>query len=186
MTVTQMRSQTAAKGAQARTLDLKLEVVVIPVSDVERSKKFYERIGWRLDVDRSAGEDFRLVQFTPPGSRCSVHFGKNVTSAAPGSAKAFLIVSDVVAARPRAEKELARVYNVFNPEQLASGASILQSLADTGKMDTAVKLLGLMQERQAAKVLAELNDTKLAAQLLEKLKTLRKPPTATAAGTVTR
>jgi catechol 2,3-dioxygenase-like lactoylglutathione lyase family enzyme len=78
---------------------MKLEVVVVPVSDVDRSKKFYERIGWRLEVDRSAGEDFRVVQFTPPGSCCSVHFGKNVTSAAPGSAKAFLIVTDIVAAR---------------------------------------------------------------------------------------
>jgi len=79
--------------------DMKLEVVVIPVSDIERAKEFYRRIGWRLDVDRSAGEDFRLVQFTPPGSCCSVHFGKNVTSAAPGSAKAFLIVADIEAAR---------------------------------------------------------------------------------------
>ena len=58
---------------------------------IDRAKAFYERIGWRLNIDRSAGEDFRLVQFTPPGSCCSVHFGKNVTSAAPGSAKAFLI-----------------------------------------------------------------------------------------------
>jgi hypothetical protein len=67
---------------------MKLEVVVIPVSDVDRAKEFYERIGWRLNFDRSAGEDFRLVQFTPTGSCCSVHFGKNVTSAAPGSGKA--------------------------------------------------------------------------------------------------
>ena len=80
-------------------IDMKLEVVVIPVSDVDRAKAFYERIGWRFNFDRSAGEDSRLVQFTPPGSCCSVHFGKNVTSAAPGSAKAFLIVADIQAAR---------------------------------------------------------------------------------------
>ena len=92
-------SSAAVEAPHARGADMKLEVVVIPVSDVDRSKEFYGRIGWRLDIDRSAGEDFRLVQFTPPGSCCSVHFGKNVTSAAPGSAKAFLIVSDIVAAR---------------------------------------------------------------------------------------
>src|SRR5579862_3127285 len=82
-------------------IDMKLEVIVIPVSDVERSKKFYVGIGWRLEIDRSAGNDFRLVQFTPPGSCCSVHFGQNVTSASPGSSKAFLIVNDIVAARDR-------------------------------------------------------------------------------------
>ena len=76
-------SSTAVETPHARGVDMKLEVVVIPVSDVERAKRFYGRIGWRLDIDRSAGEDFRLVQFTPPGSCCSVHFGKNVTSAAP-------------------------------------------------------------------------------------------------------
>ena len=81
-----VRSNDAARNAIVARIDMKLEVVVIPVSDVERSKGFYER-GWRLDIDRSAGEDFRLVRFTPPGSCCSVHFGKGVTSAAPGSAK---------------------------------------------------------------------------------------------------
>ena len=99
MSTNEVRSNDAARNAGVAGIDMKLEVVVIPVSDVERSKEFYERIGWRLDIDRSAGEDFRLVQFTPPGSGCSVHFGKNVTSAAPGSAKAFLIVTDIEAAR---------------------------------------------------------------------------------------
>jgi catechol 2,3-dioxygenase-like lactoylglutathione lyase family enzyme len=75
-------------------MDVKLEVVVIPVSDVDRAKEFYQKIGWRLDVTPSF-----VVQLTPPGSWCSVQFGKNFTSAAPGSAKAYLIVSDVVAAR---------------------------------------------------------------------------------------
>jgi catechol 2,3-dioxygenase-like lactoylglutathione lyase family enzyme len=78
---------------------MKLEVVVIPVSDIDRAKEFYTRIGWRLNIDRSAGAEFWLVQFTPPGSGCSVHFGKGLTPAAPGSAKAFLIVTDIVAAR---------------------------------------------------------------------------------------
>ena len=83
----------------ARKVDMKLEVVVIPVSDVERAKRFYGGLGWRLDADY-AGDDYRVIQFTPPGSGCSVIFGKNVTAAAPGSARGlYLIVSDIEAAR---------------------------------------------------------------------------------------
>src|SRR6187402_2583752 len=79
--------------------DMKLEIVVIPVSDVDRAKAFYESLGWRLDAD-FPGDDFRVIQFTPPGSGCSVIFGKNVTAAAPGSAKGlYLIVSDIGIAR---------------------------------------------------------------------------------------
>ncbi|MBV8568585.1 MAG: VOC family protein [Methylobacteriaceae bacterium] len=79
---------------------MKLEVVVIPVSDVERAKRFYGGLGWRLDADFAAGDEFRVVQFTPPGSQCSIHFGKGVTSAAPGSAqRLYLVVSDIEAAR---------------------------------------------------------------------------------------
>src|SRR5262252_10913746 len=99
MGTNEVRSNDAARNAGVAGIDMKLEVVVIPVSDVERSKEFYEGIGWRLDIDRSAGEDFRLVQFTPPGSGCSVHFGKNVTAAAPGGLRNTLIVSDIVAAQ---------------------------------------------------------------------------------------
>ena len=95
MSTHEVRSSDAARNADVSRIDMKLEVVVIPISDVDRAEEFYERIGWRLNIDRSAGEDFRLVQFTPPGSCCSVHFGKNVTSAATGSAKAFLIVTDI-------------------------------------------------------------------------------------------
>jgi len=81
-------------------LDMKLEVVVIPVSDVDRAKQFYSRLGWRLDADRTAGDNFRLVQFTPPGSGSSIQFGVNLTSAAPGSAQAILLaVDDIEAAR---------------------------------------------------------------------------------------
>jgi catechol 2,3-dioxygenase-like lactoylglutathione lyase family enzyme len=79
---------------------MKLEIVVIPVSDLDRAKEFYGRLGWRLDADFAAGDDFRVMQFTPPGSGCSVIFGKNVTAAAPGSAQGlYLIVSDIEAAR---------------------------------------------------------------------------------------
>jgi catechol 2,3-dioxygenase-like lactoylglutathione lyase family enzyme len=81
-------------------IDMKLEIVVIPVSDVDRAKGFYGGLGWRLDADFAAGDDFRVIQFTPPGSGCSVIFGKNVTAAAPGSAQGlYLIVSDIAAAR---------------------------------------------------------------------------------------
>jgi catechol 2,3-dioxygenase-like lactoylglutathione lyase family enzyme len=80
--------------------DMKLEIVVIPVSDVEPAKEFYAKLGWRLDADFDNGKDFRVIQFTPPGSACSVIFGKNVTAASPGSAQGlYLIVSDIEAAR---------------------------------------------------------------------------------------
>lgn len=81
------------------TIDMKFEVAVLPVADVERSKKFYSDLGWRLDADFVAGDEFRGVQFTPPGSPCSIHFGKGITPATPGSVKGlYLIVSDIVAA----------------------------------------------------------------------------------------
>ena len=87
-------------AAGSAGVDMKLEVVVIPVSDVDRAKEFYSRLGWRLDADRAAGTGFRLIQFTPPGSGCAVQFGVNLASAPPGSAQALLlIVSDIEAAR---------------------------------------------------------------------------------------
>jgi catechol 2,3-dioxygenase-like lactoylglutathione lyase family enzyme len=80
--------------------DMKFEIVIIPVSDVDRAKEFYARLGWRLDAEFASGDDFRVIQFTPPGSGCSIIFGKNVTAAAPGSAQGlYLIVSDIEAAR---------------------------------------------------------------------------------------
>ena len=78
--------------------DMNLEVDIIPVSDVERAKLFYQRLGWRLDTDDSLGSDVRIVQFTPPGSGCSVTFGKGITADSPGSAEGGLIVSDIEAA----------------------------------------------------------------------------------------
>ncbi len=94
-----MQSEATSETQQARKVDMKLEIVVIPVSDVDRAKRFYGGLGWRLDAD-FAGEDFRVIQFTPPGSGCSVIFGNNVTAAAPGSAQGlYLIVSDINAAR---------------------------------------------------------------------------------------
>ena len=88
------------RNASGAIVDMKLEIVIIPVSDADRSKEFYTRLGWRLDADFASGDDFRVMQFTPPGSGCSVIFGKNITPAAPGSAQGlYLIVSDIEAAR---------------------------------------------------------------------------------------
>ena len=96
-------------------VDTKLEVIVIPVSDVDRAKEFYGWLGWRLDADFAAGDDWRAVQFTPPGSGCSVIFGKNVTPAAPGSAQGlYLIVSDIEAARKDLLGRGVRVSEVFH------------------------------------------------------------------------
>lgn len=93
-------SETGQDTAVAARVDTKLEIVVIPVSDVDRAKDFYNRLGWRLDADYAHEDDFRVIQFTPPGSGCSIIFGKNVTAAAPGSAQGlYLIVSDIEAAR---------------------------------------------------------------------------------------
>ena len=99
MRTNEVGTSDAARNAGVAKIDMKLEVVVIPVSDIDRAKEFYERIGWWLNADRSPSDDFRLVQFTPPGFWCSIHFGKGLTSAAPGSARGFLIVQDIVAAR---------------------------------------------------------------------------------------
>ena len=97
---TQTIHEDATHIRTAATTDLKLEVVVIPVSDVDRARRFYESLGWRLDADFANGDDWRLVQMTPPGSPCSVMFGKGFTPAAPGSVQGtFLVVDDLEAAR---------------------------------------------------------------------------------------
>ena len=112
---TEVRNTTAAETAKARPLDMKFEAAVIPVSDVERSKRFYSGLGWRLDADFVVGDNFRVMQFTPPGSPASIHFGKGVTSAAPGSAQGlFLVVSDIEAARAELISRGADVGEIFH------------------------------------------------------------------------
>ena len=96
--MTTTEAQTASPDPSVGRVDMKLEVDVIPVSDVDRSKQFYERLGWRLDDDAAPLDGLRSVQFTPPGSGTSVTFGTGLTAAAPGSALAGLIVSDIEAA----------------------------------------------------------------------------------------
>ena len=98
MSQTAISIQQQKYDASAAKVDMKLEVELIPVSDVDRAKDFYTSLGWRLDADIVMGNDFRIVQLTPPGSGCSVSFGKGVTSAAPGSIRGALIVSDIEAA----------------------------------------------------------------------------------------
>src|SRR5271170_4975454 len=98
--VTDEVQTTGASQASVARVDMKFEIVVIPVSDVDRAKEFYGRLGWRPDADFAAGNDFRVIQFTPRGSGCSVIFGTNVTAAAPGSAQGlYLTVSDIEVAR---------------------------------------------------------------------------------------
>ena len=112
--------------ANATKVDMKLEVDIIPVSDVERSKQFYRRLGWRLDNDVTPASDVRIVQFTPPGSACSVTFGNGITAAAPGSAEGGLIVSGIEAAHDELVGRGVDVSNVwhrapFPPEARLSG-----------------------------------------------------------------
>jgi predicted enzyme related to lactoylglutathione lyase len=100
-------------------VDTKLEVVVLPVADIDRARAFYEQLGWRLDADAAVGDSFRIVQLTPPGSRCSVQFGANMTSAAPGSAQnVYLIVSDIEAVRDELAARGAAVSEVFHERTL--------------------------------------------------------------------
>jgi catechol 2,3-dioxygenase-like lactoylglutathione lyase family enzyme len=109
---------------EAEAMDMKLEVVVVPVADVDRAKNFYRALGWREDADYAAGADFRVVQLTPPGSACSIIFGTRVTSAAPGSAQGLhLVVTDIEVARA----ELA-----------ACGAEMSEVFHDAGGFSTTV------------------------------------------------
>jgi catechol 2,3-dioxygenase-like lactoylglutathione lyase family enzyme len=108
-------SNAPTSDASVAGVDMKLEVVVIPVSDVDRAKDFYGRLGWRLDADFASGDDWRVIQFTPPGSGCSVIFGKNITAAAPGSAQGlYLIVSDIEAARKELLDRGVEISEVFH------------------------------------------------------------------------
>jgi catechol 2,3-dioxygenase-like lactoylglutathione lyase family enzyme len=114
MSNTEKRSENATPTPSAEVVELKLEVAVIPVSDVDRAKRFYEGLGWRLDADFAKGADFRVVQLTPPGSSCSIIFDKGVTTAVPGSTQQLmLIVSDLEAARAALIGRGADVSEVF-------------------------------------------------------------------------
>lgn len=111
----EVQANDAASEAKVAKVDMKFEIVVIPVSDVDRAKEFYANLGWRLDADYDNGKDFRVIQFTPPGSGCSVIFGRNVTGAAPGSAQGlYLIVDDIEAARASLVRRGVKISEVFH------------------------------------------------------------------------
>jgi len=116
MSANEVRSNDATSDASVARVDMKFEVVVIPVSNVDRAKEFYGgKLGWRLDADYDDGKDFRVIQFTPPGSGCSIIFGRNVTAATPGSAQGlYLIVSDVEAARNQLLARGIEISEVFH------------------------------------------------------------------------
>ena len=117
-------STNAVRGIETSVapVDMKFEIVVIPVTNVDRAKEFYAKLGWRLDADFDNGKDFRVIQFTPPGSGCSVIFGRNVTAAAPGSAQGlYLIVSDIQAARQALLDRGVQISEVFHSEGVYTG-----------------------------------------------------------------
>jgi catechol 2,3-dioxygenase-like lactoylglutathione lyase family enzyme len=115
MSTTEVHGGDASAPASIEHVDLKIEVAVIPVSDVDRAKEFYGGLGWRLDADVAPSEDFRLIQLTPRGSGCSIQFGTNLTSATPGSAQGlYLIASDIQAVRDELLASGVDVSEVFH------------------------------------------------------------------------
>jgi catechol 2,3-dioxygenase-like lactoylglutathione lyase family enzyme len=152
MTMTEERSEASVR-LPARAIDMKLEIVVIPVSDVDRAKAFYASLGWRLDADFTADDDYRVIQFTPPGSGCSVIFGKNVTAAVPGSAQGlYLIVSDIEAAR---NDVLARGVKVSEPFH---GSGDAYTGPDEPYLFGRLRVSGPDPERRSYRSFASFND----------------------------
>ncbi|UQR60972.1 VOC family protein [Bradyrhizobium sp. C-145] len=167
----------ATKPSTSRSLDLKLEVVVIPVSDVDRAKAFYTRLGWRLDADFASSSEWRVIQFTPPGSACSVIFGKNVTAAAPGSVRGlYLIVSDLEAAR---QDLLDRGIAVSEPFH---GAGDVHAGPDEPYLFGSVRVSGADPERGSYSSFASFSDPDGNGWLFQEV-TTRLPGRITADGT---
>jgi catechol 2,3-dioxygenase-like lactoylglutathione lyase family enzyme len=142
----------AINPAKVGTMDMKLEIVVIPVSNVERSKQFYAGLGWRLDADFAFPDGFRVIQFTPPGSGASVIFGTNVTAATPGSARGlYLIVSDIEAARKELLGRGVKVSEVFHGGDVHRGV-------DEPYLFGSVRVSGPDPERRSYFSLASFSD----------------------------
>ena len=149
----EVNTDLAAGDTSAAKLDAKLEVIVIPVSDVDRAKKFYSGLGWRLDADYDNGSDFRVVQFTPLGSGCSIIFGKNVTAAAPGTAQGlYLIVSDIEAARKELLRRGAEVSEAFH------GGSGVYAGPDEPYLFGRIRVTGADPERRSYRSFASFKD----------------------------
>ena len=136
-----------------QTSDMKLEIVVIPVSDDDRAKRFYGGLGWRLDADYASGDDYRVIQFTPPGSGCSVIFGKNVTGAVPGSLQGlYLIVSDIEAARAELRGRSVEVSEVFH------GAADVYAGPDEPYLFGRIRVAGQDPDRRSYRSFASFRD----------------------------
>ena len=130
MSSTDVRSETSAVTPVARPMSMQLEVVVVPVSDVDRAKHFYQSLGWHLDADYVGDEDFRIVQLTPPGSACSIIIGTGVTSATPGSMESLvLVVEDVEAAQDDLVSRGVEVSEVFH-----DAGGVFHHIGDTDRV----------------------------------------------------
>jgi catechol 2,3-dioxygenase-like lactoylglutathione lyase family enzyme len=157
-------------------IDMKFEIVVIPVADVDRAKEFYAKIGWRLDADFDNGKDFRVVQFTPPGSGCSVIFGRNVTAAAPGSAQGlYLIVADLEAARKTLAARGVSISGAFHNDGVYAGK-------DEPYLFGSVRVSGPDPERRSYRSFASFKDPDGNGWLLQEI-TTRLPGRIDAAAT---
>jgi predicted enzyme related to lactoylglutathione lyase len=156
----------ASKPSRVRTLDMKLEIVVIPVADVDRAKQFYGGLGWRLDADFAFADGFRVIQFTPPGSGASIIFGTNVTAAPPGSARGlYLVVSDIEAARKELLSHGVEVSEPFH------GGGDVHIGADEPHLFGSVRLGGLDPERRSYFSLASFSDPDGNGWLLQEITT---------------
>ena len=157
-------------------VDMKFEIVVIPVSDVDRAKEFYAKLGWRVDADFDNGKDFRIVQFTPHGSGCSIIFGKNVTAAAPGSAQGlYLIVSDMQAARKALLDRGVAISEVFHNDGVYTGT-------DETYLFGSVRVSGPDPEHRSYRSFASFKDPDGNGWLFQEIKT-RLPGRIDSAGT---
>jgi catechol 2,3-dioxygenase-like lactoylglutathione lyase family enzyme len=154
MSNSKVHSESVIETPRAQTIDMKFEIVVIPVSDVDRAKRFYSDMGWRLDADYAAAEgEFRVIQFTPPSSGCSVIFGRNVTAAAPGSVQGlYLIVSDIEAARRELLGRGIEVSEVFHD------AGGVYAGMDEPYLFGRLRLKGLDPERRSYRSFASFSD----------------------------
>jgi catechol 2,3-dioxygenase-like lactoylglutathione lyase family enzyme len=163
MSTAQTSNEQATRIPTAGSVDLKLEVVIIPVSDVDRAKRFYGGLGWRLDADFAFDNGFRVVQFTPPGSGCSVQFGTKITAAAPGSAQGlYLIVSEIEAARDELLARGAGMSEVFH-----AGTPGAQFQRD----GTSGRLRGPAPDGASYRTFASFNDPDGNGWLLQEIKT---------------
>jgi catechol 2,3-dioxygenase-like lactoylglutathione lyase family enzyme len=160
-------SANAVRGMEtsAAPVDMKFEIVVIPVSNVDRAKEFYAKLGWRLDADFDNGKDFRIIQFTPTGSGCSIIFGKNVTAAAPGAAQGlYLIVSDLEAARKTLLDRGVAISEVFHNDGVYAGT-------DEAYLFGRVRVSGLDPEHRSYRSFASFKDPDGNGWLLQEITT---------------